>query len=86
MDHDDLIAKFIEEDPIRPGPADVRLKDYGVHVWALIGHLPMAKNGAEGVAEDYNVPLEAVQAALAYYDRHRCVIDGRLAANGEPVL
>ena len=77
----DVIAEYIEPDPYHPGPADVRLKEYGVHVWAIIGEYQATGRDPAYVAESYEVPLEAVQAALAYYEAHMAVIEGRLEAN-----
>jgi uncharacterized protein (DUF433 family) len=79
--YDGLIARYIEENPAKPGPADARLIGYGVPVWALIGYLPAVGHRARNVAADYDLPPEAVEAALAYYKRHRAVIDARIAAN-----
>jgi uncharacterized protein (DUF433 family) len=79
---DALIEQYIEEDPYRPGPADARLKEYGTAVWALISYLDRALGGnVEQAAADYEVPVAAVQAALAYYRRHRKPIDARIALN-----
>jgi uncharacterized protein (DUF433 family) len=75
------IARWIESDPARPGPANARLKDYGIHVWALVGHLPAAQGDATQVARDYHIPVEAVQGALAFYDEHRSAVDAKLEAN-----
>ena len=50
-------------------------------MWALIGYLRMVDGDINRVAEDYRIPPEAVEAALAYYDRYRSEIDARLAAN-----
>jgi uncharacterized protein (DUF433 family) len=33
------------------------------------------------VARDYDVPEEAVEAALAYYSQHAPLIDARILAN-----
>jgi uncharacterized protein (DUF433 family) len=81
VSHDGLIARYIEENPAKPGPADARLIGYGVPVWALIGYLPAVGRRAQSVAADYDLPLEAVEAALAYYKQHQSAIDARLAAN-----
>lgn len=81
MSHADLIARYIEENPTKPGSADARLIGYGVPVWALIGYLPAVGGQARKVAADYDLPVEAVEAALAYYEQHRAVIDARIAAN-----
>jgi uncharacterized protein (DUF433 family) len=80
-DSDALIEKWLAPDPYRGGAAEVRLRKYGVHVWALIGHLQGVDGDLAQVAKDYDVPLEAVRAAVAYYGRHSAVIDDRLAAN-----
>ncbi len=82
MDDAELIARYIEENPLRPGPADARLKDYGTAVWALVSYLDRAVHGdIEQAAMDYDVPVEAVQAALAYYHRHKAPIDARILLN-----
>ena len=79
---DSLIARYIEENPHKPGPADARLKDAGTAVWALVSHLDRAVGGdVAQVALDYQVPVEAVQTARAYYKRHRKLIDARIALN-----
>lgn len=80
-DEDDLIARYIERNPNHPGPADVRLIDSCVPVWALAGQYRALDGDAEQLAADYALPGEAVEAALAYYRRHRAVIDARIAAN-----
>lgn len=76
-----LMTEWIEEDPHRRGPADVRIKGYGQAIWALIGDLPLYQGDLQALADDVNLPLEAVEAAEVYYRRHRAVIDARIAAN-----
>jgi uncharacterized protein (DUF433 family) len=78
---DELIQCYIEPDADRPRPDEARLKDTGTHVWAIIGHWYAAGRDIAPVAEDYGVPQEAVEAALAYYRRHRALIDARLRMN-----
>ncbi len=79
---EDLIAQYIERNPNKPGLDEARLKNYHVSVWAIIGYLNLAVEGnVEHAAKDYGLPHEAVEAALAYYRRHRCRIDVRIAAN-----
>lgn len=80
---EELLRQEIEIDPMRPGPAEVRLRRSGVHVWAVIGYYLYAAKQDEGmVARDYDLSAEEVQAALAYYRMHRPEIDGRIADNG----
>jgi len=78
---DALIERYIEPDPNHPGKADARLRQYGVHVWALVGHAKATAGDLASVSRDYDLPVEAVEAAFAFYERHRAVIDDRLEAN-----
>lgn len=79
-----LIEKYIEPHPAKPGLSNARLTtDRHVPVWALIGHLDVVEGDVDQVAHDYGVPREAVDAALAYYERHKASIDARLVLNRE---
>ena len=78
---DELITKYLEPDPNRSGRFDVRLKNYGVHVWALVGYHHATAANVDKVADAYRLPREAVEAAFAYYRRHPAVIDARIDAN-----
>jgi uncharacterized protein (DUF433 family) len=77
----ELIARWMEPHPHRAGAAEWRLKEYGPAVWALVGHWYGVERDAAQVAHDYQVPLEAINAALAYYRRNRAAIDTRLEEN-----
>jgi uncharacterized protein (DUF433 family) len=79
--HEDaLIVRYVEENPRRPGPADARLKDWGIELWALLSYLDRAVAGnVAQAAADYEIPVEAVEAARAYYRRHRQPLDARIA-------
>ena len=79
---DELLARYIEENPRRRGPADARLKGEGTAVWALISHLQaIAAGDLQATAEAYGISAEAMQAAHAYYQRHQGPIDARIAWN-----
>ncbi|HET8632404.1 MAG TPA: hypothetical protein VFL91_33680 [Thermomicrobiales bacterium] len=80
-DEQQLIAPWIEPDLHSDDPAEVRLAGSLVPVWAIIGYLPAVSQDLAQAAADYVVPVEAVEAAVAYYARRRCLIDARLAAN-----
>lgn len=82
---DELIEQFIELDPRRPGKAEARLKMYHTKVWALAGYLPAVCGDLDRVASDYHLPREAVEAAIAFYERYKDIIDDRLAANASDV-
>jgi uncharacterized protein (DUF433 family) len=81
LSQDQLIEKWIERDPYHRGRGDVRLKKYYVHVWALVGYAAGVGGDLAKIAEGYDIPLEAVEAAMAYYERHKLLIDDRIAAN-----
>jgi uncharacterized protein (DUF433 family) len=76
---DELIARYIELNPRRPGRDRAQVKDAGVEVWALVAYY---QGGAAGdvseVARAYEIPVEAVRASLAYYTREQDLIDARL--------
>jgi uncharacterized protein (DUF433 family) len=88
LDDEKLIEKWIEPDPWKAGVEEARVKKYGMNVWAIIGYLQMRDGNPERVADAYEIPVEAVQAALACYHRHKGCIDARLRANqgGDAVL
>ncbi|MBI2940770.1 MAG: DUF433 domain-containing protein [Chloroflexi bacterium] len=81
MGDEQLIERYIEPNPHRPGAAEARLIDYCVPVWALVAHLDAVDGSADRLADDYRLPRETVLAALAYYRRHKNLIDARIAAN-----
>jgi uncharacterized protein (DUF433 family) len=59
-------------------PADARLKDSGVSVWAIVLYY-QAAGSIDEVARDYDISPDVVEAALAYYADHRTLIDARIA-------
>jgi uncharacterized protein (DUF433 family) len=75
---DELIARHVR---LWPGDTPERawLADSGVDVWAIIGYL--RASSVEETARDYGISPVAVEAARAYYARHREVIDAWLALN-----
>lgn len=82
VDQDELlIAAHLEPDPNTADPAEWRLNERGVPVWALIGGLLPDGSNADQVAADYGISAVGMAAARAYYRRHRWLIDARLLAN-----
>ncbi|MBI3971845.1 MAG: hypothetical protein HY332_11200 [Chloroflexi bacterium] len=79
---EELITQYVDPDPHGRGPAEARLRDYGTSVWALVAYyLDAVDHDLDRVARDYDVPREAVEAALAYYRRNQALIDARLLLN-----
>lgn len=76
-----LIERWIEPNPHHPDASNVRLREYGYSVWALIGDLPLVNGDATALAAEYEIPTEAAEAAIAYYRHHQAEIDARLARN-----
>lgn len=77
-----LIERYIAVDPADRGPADARVAEYGTPVWALVAYyLGDADGDVAQVAADYELPVEAVHAALAYYQRYKAFIDAKLLLN-----
>lgn len=85
LDDDQLIATYVEQHPNRPWVEEARVVGFAVPVWALVGHYFGVGGQVDQVAQDYDLPKEAVLAALAYYRRHRACIDARLEANAAPI-
>jgi len=64
---------------------EARLATSGVSIWALIAYLQKAVEGdIDRAVTDYEIPVEAVEAALDYYDQHRAIIDARILLNTAP--
>src|SRR6266542_6847064 len=51
------------------------LKGRNLPVGTLIWKMRVAGHTPESAAEDYEIPVEYIREALAYYERHRDVIE-----------
>ena len=81
MNDDELIARHIEPNPYHLSLDAARVEQYGVSVWSIIAHLHVVGDDVTQVAADYALPRDAVEAAMAYYRRHKDLIDARIVAN-----
>lgn len=79
----ELITKYIELDPDRPWRDRARIIGYGVEVWSLIGYLKGMDGNRAEVAAGFDLPVEAIEAAEAYYRRHKEIIDNRIDPEGD---
>jgi hypothetical protein len=87
-------AHLIKADPHRPGPARARLVGFERPIWAIIQSMIMFGDIDDPLdasdeliaqtANDYDISVEAVRAALAYYELNRGAIDTKIAANAAP--
>lgn len=80
-DQEELIARYIEPDPLDLGPAEAQIVGHGVAVWALIAHLRGVGGDRHQAAADYGLDPAAVAAAVAHYCRHRSLIDAKVTLN-----
>jgi len=78
---DAFIAQYIAAHPVKPGADEVWLKDYRISVWAIVGQWKGQSRNVQRTADAYGIPIEAVEAALAYYERNQAVIDNRRSQN-----
>jgi uncharacterized protein (DUF433 family) len=82
IDEQQLIEKHIDLNYDRfGGRADARLKESGVSIWAIVGYLDVYDGNASEVARIYDLSPEEMDAALAYYRRHKKYIDARILLN-----
>lgn len=80
MTDDDLIARHIRRDDSRPRrPDEARLARHGASMWVLCGL--MLAHGVDEMTTAYRLTPEQAAAVVAFYARHRAVIDARLTLN-----
>lgn len=79
-----LIERYIEHRTPQNSRADAVVRDTGVPVWALVGYLPAVEGNLNQVAQDYDLPLDAVIASIYYYSENKGAIDCRIEANYSP--
>jgi hypothetical protein len=87
---------LIKADPHRPGPARARLVGFERPIWGIIQEMIMfgdvddPVDASEALIKDtaaaFAISVEAVHAALAYYDLNRGAIDAKIAANAAPIV
>jgi uncharacterized protein (DUF433 family) len=80
-DEQKLIDQHVVPDPSGRRVADARLQSSGVPVWTIVWDLRAVDGNADQVRRDYEISAEELEAALAYYRRHRAAIDARLEMN-----
>jgi hypothetical protein len=84
-------AHLIKADPHRPGPARVRLVGFERPIWGIIQSMIMfgdvddpteaSEKLISETAEGFRISVEAVRAAIAYFDLNRGAIDAKIATN-----
>jgi hypothetical protein len=62
-------------------PTEASVLPRFVPVWAIVGQLKLEYWKPEVVAGEYELPLDAVQASIAFYRRNQTQLDELVAAN-----
>ena len=78
---DELIGRWIDADLPFHTPDEALIVGTGVSVTAVVTQLRIENGDRTGVQAAYELPPEAIDAALAYYARHREVIDATITLN-----
>lgn len=77
-DNAKLIGKYIDTSH---GILKARIMPEQIHIWAIIGYLQATDWNEDKAANDHDLPLEAIQAAVAFYRKHSAAIDAYLEMN-----
>ena len=81
---DALIERYIDTVNVDDDhPAYARLANFATPVWAVIGTWKATGDVAQ-TAQEWDMPVEYVRAALAYYRRFGRYVDALLLLNQEP--
>ena len=74
----ELIARYVKPHPSDRGRAYAWLPAYGQSVAAIVRGIRAREGDIGQLREDWELPKEAVRAAIAFYRRHRPFIDARI--------
>ncbi len=75
---DALIARYIAPRPYDSGRANAYLPEFGFRVATLIAYMQSVGNDAAETATFYEIPDDAMNAAIAFYRQNQAVIDARI--------
>lgn len=79
--NEEFFGRFIDHQPNAPDPGDAKIAGHGYPVWILIDALAATGGDVGRVAGEYELPDDAVRAAVQFYRRHQAAIDARIRAN-----
>jgi uncharacterized protein (DUF433 family) len=80
---DELIERYIATLGSDQVSSEARLAESGISVWVLMWALRRGNGNISVVAREHSLSSEAVEAAIAYYLRHRRVIDAQVVLHAE---
>jgi uncharacterized protein (DUF433 family) len=74
-------GRWIVPNPHKSEVAEAWVLPRHVSVWLIVRQLEIEGGQAGVVADVFELPVAAVEAARAYYKQHRTAIDERIARN-----
>ncbi|MEA2525717.1 MAG: hypothetical protein QOF73_2944 [Thermomicrobiales bacterium] len=80
---DAALDALVELDPRRSGRDNVRLRDHGHHVWAIIDYMHGRNWDIDRTKADWDLSDADVRAAIRYYEKHRDLIEARILLENE---
>ena len=80
---DELIARYLEPNPYKPGKAYYRLVESGTPIWVFIGRVEAANGNLAEVADEHEISPAQIDAALAFYERYKEIVDDKRLSNRE---
>ena len=83
-DRSALLKHHIELNPQRPAAYEARTSEDGIPIWVLVSSVDVAGGDIQSVADAYEIPCEAVEAALLYFLRYLDEITARIQGNRLP--
>jgi uncharacterized protein (DUF433 family) len=72
--------KWLEPKPYKKFTRQLGIKGRNMMVWNLVADVVVSERTPEEVAEDYRLPMEAVQEALDYYYANKEWVDAEVEA------
>ncbi len=74
--------RWLEPKPYKKFTKQLGIKGRNMIVWNLVADVVVSEHTPEEVAEDFRLPLEAVQEALDYYYANKNWIDAEVDEEG----
>ena len=75
--------RWLEPKPNKKSTRQLGIKGRNMTVWNLVADIVVSDMTPEEVAEDRELPLEAVQEALDYYAANKAWIDAEVDETGQ---
>ena len=74
--------QWLEPKPYKKSTRQLGIKGRNMTVWNVVADIVVSGMTPDEVADDYDLPLEAVQEALDYYSLNKAWIDAEVDETG----